>query len=88
MVRPSVFISTNNTCFPAEGFTSIDKHCLKSFVVVVRATYDVDADGRCTLSEVQSPFVHTDTHYSDPETTSVRAESGIVPIKATARGAA
>lgn len=76
-----MFISANSTSFLAEGFTSIDKNCLKSFVVVVRATYDVDADGRCTLSELQSPFVHADTHYGDPETTSVRAESDFVSIK-------
>jgi len=76
-----MFISANSTPFLAEGFTSTDKHCLKSFVVVVRATYDVDADGRCTVSELQSPFAHADAHHGDPETTSVRAESDFVPIK-------
>jgi len=76
-----MFVSANSTPFLAEGFTSIDKDALKSFVVVVRATYDVDADGQCTVSEVQSPFVHADAHHGDPETTSVRAESDFVPIK-------
>lgn len=76
-----MFVSANSTPFLAEGFTSIDKNCVKSFVVVVRATYDVDADGRCKVSELQSPFVHADAHYGDPETTSVRAESDFVPIK-------
>lgn len=76
-----MFISANSTRFLAEGFTSIDKNCLKSFVVVVRATYDVDADGQCTVSEFQSPFVYADAHHGDPETTSVRAESDFVPIK-------
>ena len=76
-----MFISANSTPFLAEGFTSIDKSCLKSFVVVVRATFDVDADGHCTVSERQSAFVHADAHHGDPETTSVRAESDFVPIK-------
>lgn len=76
-----MFVSANSTPFQAEGFTSIDKDALKSFVVVVRATYDVDAEGQCTVSEVQSPFVHADAHHGDPETTSVRAESDFVPIK-------
>jgi hypothetical protein len=55
--------------------------CVKSFVVVVRATYDVDADGNCKISDYQSPFVYADAHYGDPETTSVRAESDFVPTK-------
>lgn len=76
-----MFISANSTPYLAEGFTSIDKTCLKSFVVVVRATYDVDAYGNCKISDHQSPFVYADRHYGNPETTSVRAESDFVPIK-------
>jgi len=76
-----MFISANTTPYLAEGFTSIDKACLKSFVVVLRATYDVDADGHCHLSEDQSPFVHADTPYGDPATTAMRVESDFVPVK-------
>jgi len=76
-----MFISANHTPFLAEGFTSIDKTCAKSFVVVVRATYDVDADGNCRVSEQQTPFVYADTPYGDPETTAIRVESDFVPIK-------
>ncbi len=76
-----MFISANSTPYLAEGFTSIDKMCAKSFVVVVRATYDVDADGTCKISDRQSPFVYADAHYGDPEATAVRAESDFVPIK-------
>lgn len=76
-----MFISANSTPYLAEGFTSIDKACTKSFVVVLRATYDVDGDGNCRISDRQSPFVYADTHYGDPETTSIRVESDFVPIK-------
>lgn len=76
-----MFISANRTPYLAEGFTSIDKTCVKSFVVVVRATYDVDADGNCGVSDRQSPFVYADLHYGDPATTSVRVESDFVPFK-------
>lgn len=76
-----MFISDNSTPYLAEGFTAQDKHCMKSFVVVVRATYDVDADGQCHISEQQSPFVFADAHYGDPAMTSVRCESDFVPVK-------
>jgi len=76
-----MFISTNRTPYLAEGFTSIDKACTKSFVVVVRATYDVDDHGACRLSEQQTPFVYADAHHGDPETTAIRAESDFAPVK-------
>lgn len=76
-----MFISTNSTPYLAEGFTAIDKTCLKTFVVVVRASYDVDADGNCSISDRPSTFVYADTQYGDPATTSVRAESDFVPVK-------
>jgi len=76
-----MFVSANHTPFLAEAFASIDKTCVKSCVVVVRATFDVDAEGNCKVSDVQSPFVYADAHYGDAETTSVRAESDFVPVK-------
>ncbi len=76
-----MFISANSTPYLAEAFTALDKTCVKSFVVVVRATYDVDANNNCKISDLQSPFVYADAHYGDPETTSVRAESDFVPTK-------
>lgn len=76
-----MFISTNSTPFPAEAFSSIDKACIKSCVVVVRATFDVDHNGECRISENQTPLVYADQHYDDPETTSVEVESDFAPIK-------
>lgn len=78
---PLVFVSANSTPFLAEGFTSIDSKCLKSFVLVLRATYEVDADGNCHPSAMQSPFVYADRPYGDPATTAIRVESDFVPLK-------
>jgi hypothetical protein len=76
-----MFISQNTTPFLAEAFTAQDKRAVKACIAVVRATFDVDADGICTPSPEQSAFVYADVHYGDPETTSVRAESDFVPVK-------
>lgn len=76
-----MFVSQNATPFLAETFPYQDKHAIKFCVAVVRATFDVDAQGNCTPAKEQSPFVFADTHYGDPETTSVRVESDFVPLK-------
>jgi hypothetical protein len=76
-----MFISQNTTPFLAEAFTAQDKRAVKACIAVVRATFDVDADGTCTPSPEQSAFVFADAHYGDPETTSVRVESDFVPTK-------
>ncbi len=76
-----MFVSANTTPFLAETFPYQDKQCVKWCVAVVRATFDVDSQGNCTVSKAQSPFVFADTHYGDPETTSIRVESDFVPTK-------
>ncbi|MER9565623.1 DUF2169 domain-containing protein [Mesorhizobium sp. M0571] len=76
-----MFVSGNTTPFLAEAFPYQDKHCVRHCVAVVRATFDVDTDGKCTPSKQQSPFVYSDTHYGDPETTSIRVETDFVPVK-------
>ncbi|TIP83751.1 MAG: DUF2169 domain-containing protein, partial [Mesorhizobium sp.] len=76
-----MFVSQNTTPFLAETFPYQDKHCVKYCVAVIRATFDVDADGNCTPSKEQSPFVYADTHYGDPEATSIRVETDFAPVK-------
>src|SRR5262249_37590223 len=76
-----MFVSNNTTPFLAETFPYQDKHCFKFCVAVMRCTFDVDEDGACTPSEEQSGYVYADTHYGDPETTSVKVESDFVPVK-------
>lgn len=76
-----MFISANDTPFLAETFVSQDKHCAKFCTVVVRATFDVDADGACRPAQNQSPFVFADTHYGDAADTAVQAETDFAPVK-------
>lgn len=76
-----MFVSQNTTPFLAETFPYQDKHCVKFCVAVVRATYDVDEQGNCTPSKTQSPFVYADTHYGDPEVTSIHVETDFAPVK-------
>lgn len=76
-----MFISENTTPFLAESFPYQDKHCVKWCVTVVRATFDVDANGACRSSDEQTPFVYADAHHGDPATTSVRVESDFAPVK-------
>ncbi|ESW80699.1 DUF2169 domain-containing protein [Mesorhizobium sp. C280B] len=76
-----MFVSQNTTPFLAETFPYQDKDCVKHCVAVIRATFDVDPDGNCTPSKEQSPFVYADTHYGDPEVTSIRVETDFAPVK-------
>jgi hypothetical protein len=74
-------ITANTTGFLAELFVSIDRVGRKHCVVVLKGTFDVDADGTCSLASHQADFVYVDEHCGDPGTTSVRYESEFVPIK-------
>jgi hypothetical protein len=76
-----MFISANDTPFLTEAFISQDKQCVKSCVVVVRASFEVGVDGVCRPAEKQSPFVFADTHYGDAAETAVRVETDFVPVK-------
>jgi hypothetical protein len=76
-----MFVNQNTTAFLAETFPYQDKRCIKFCIAVVRATFDVDADGKCWPSEEQTPFVFADMHYGDPETTAVRVETDFAPVK-------
>ena len=74
-------ITSNTTPFLAERFVSTDKSGQKHCVVVVRATFDVNDQGRCVPAPEQVPFVYCDQHHGDPGTTSVRFETDFAPVK-------
>lgn len=74
-------ITSNTTPFLAERFVSTDKTGQKHCVVVVRATFDVNDQGRCVPASEQVPFVYCDQHHGDPGTTSVRFETDFAPVK-------
>lgn len=76
-----MFVSQNTTPYLAETFAYQDKQCAKFCVAVIRATFEVDADGSCIPGKEQTPFVFADTHHGDPETTSIRVEMDFAPVK-------
>ena len=74
-------ITNNSTPFLAHRFVSIDKTGQKHCVAIIKATFDVVAQGRCVPSADQTPFVYTDQHHGDPGATSVRFETDFAPAK-------
>jgi hypothetical protein len=74
-------ITANSTPYRAELFVPTDKHGRRQCVVVIKATFDVEPDGRAVCAEVQAPFAYIDEHHGDPATTSVRWECDFVPFK-------
>ena len=73
-------ISTNTTPFLTELFVFTNKFGQKRCVVVVKATFDVEA-GECQPAVEQASFVYADQHHGDPGMTSIRYESDFAPVK-------
>lgn len=74
-------ITGNTTPHPADLLVFTDKDGQKHCVVVVKATFDVDGDGRCVPADVQAALVYTDEHHGDPGTTAIARESDFAPMK-------
>lgn len=74
-------ITVNTTPYEAEVFAASDKHAQRKCIVVLKATYSVSAQGECQVAEEQAPFVYTDEHHGDPESSSVLYEGDFVPVK-------
>lgn len=71
----------NHTPFPTITFSAKDLHGQPSQVLVIRATYDITADGRLAVSDKQTPIVLTDEYFGEMNRSSVRQESDLVPFK-------
>jgi hypothetical protein len=57
------------------GFTlSVDKHGYEHVLIVAKATFDIQPDGRCSLSSQQHPVTLADEHRADPGASSIRYE--------------
>src|SRR5579864_375942 len=74
-------ITSNRTPFLAELFVFTDKDGCKHCIVVVKATFNVGADGKCLPACEQTPFVYVDQHYGDPGTTAIRYETDFMQPK-------
>lgn len=71
----------NNTPFLAISFPARDQHGQPSHVLVMRATFDIKPEGTLELSNNQEPIVLTDEYHGEPNKSSVRQESDLVPYK-------
>jgi hypothetical protein len=80
-IRVSVQITQNATRCMAECFASSDRDAVRYCVVVLKASFDVLPDGRCTWAEQTDPWVHADAHHGDPASTGLRLENDFAPVK-------
>lgn len=71
----------NHTPFPALAFESLAPDGLVFITLVLKATFDILADGTLRLSPEQTPLALSDEHYGDPLASSVRVESDLAPFK-------
>lgn len=71
----------NNTPFPSITFQARDQHRQPSHVAVMRVTLDMQANGALELSREQAPLVLIDEFFGEPNKSSVRQESDLVPFK-------
>jgi hypothetical protein len=71
----------NKTPFPGIAFQASRQDGKPSHVAVLRATFDIKSDGILELSDEQEPIVLSDEYFEEPNKSSVRQESDLVPCK-------
>ena len=76
-----MFTIDNRTPYAAERTSFIDTRGVVLWVVVVKATYDVAADGTTRLAAEQVAPVVASVHHGDPGRSSLMYETDLVPPK-------
>ena len=71
----------NHTPFPAIAFDALDQREHRFHTVVMRLTFEVQADGTLAFASAQTPLAATDEYYGEPNQSSVKQESDFVPYK-------
>jgi hypothetical protein len=71
----------NETPYAAERTIVMDKTGEKSWVVAVKATYRVGADGTTELAAEQAPPLYSAEHIGEPGKSSIRYEADLIPTK-------
>jgi hypothetical protein len=71
----------NTTPYAAERTIVMGKTGEKSWVVAVKATYRVRADGTTELAEAQTPLFYSAEHIGEPGKSSIRYEADLIPTK-------
>ena len=73
----------NETPYAADAAFQSDSEGAKVWVVVVKATYDIHADGSLELARVQVPVARAPRYLGEPGKTGLLHESDFVPTKPT-----
>lgn len=71
----------NLTPFPAMGFDSLDQRDALFHTVVLRQTFELQADLSLAFAEEQAPLVMSDMFYGEMNESSVKQESDLAPFK-------
>lgn len=71
----------NLTPYAADRAIVMDKHGEKRWVVAVKATYRIEADGRIDLADEQQPVLYQPVYRGKPGHSSLRYEADLLPAK-------
>ncbi len=71
----------NRTPYAAERTIVMDKAGVKSWVVAVKATFDLGPTGVTRLADQQLPVLYNPEHFGEPGTSSIRYEADLIPSK-------
>ena len=71
----------NNTPFEAEWMAAIDKDGRRRFVVVVKATFDIQPDGTTVKAEEPLPINPAPEYWGEPGASSLKVDADLVPPK-------
>lgn len=71
----------NRTPYAAERTIVMDKAGVKSWVVAVKATFDLAPSGAIALADVQQPVLYSPEHRGEPGKSSIRYNADLIPSK-------
>src|SRR4051795_3976683 len=78
-----MWLVRNNTPFAADYAWVLDKAGNKIWLVVVKATFDIKADGRCCLAAGNDPVRQMADPYGEFGQSSLRYEADLLGVKPT-----
>jgi hypothetical protein len=73
----------NRTPFPADRAWVRDRDGAEVWLVAVKATFDIRADGSVQIAKEQPPVLRLAEHHGDPATSSIRYDADLVLTKKT-----
>lgn len=71
----------NRTPYAAERTIVMDKTGAKSWVVAVKATFDLGSNGAIQLADIQQPVLYSPEYFGEPGKSSIRYETDLIPSK-------